>query len=99
VRTVAVETVAHQRELPGRTPVLQLTESEEASPMLAALVVIVAVVLVAGWEVFCLADLARADRVRFLPRWAWAVACLIQIPLGGVLYLLIGRVWARNATR
>ncbi len=66
--------------------------------MLAALVVIVAVALVAGWEVFCLADLARADRVRFLPRWAWAVACLIQIPLGGVLYLLIGRVWARNGT-
>jgi hypothetical protein len=67
--------------------------------MLAALVLIVAIALVAAWEVFCLADLARADRVRFLPRWAWAVACLIQIPLGGVLYLLIGRVWARNATR
>ena len=57
--------------------------------MLAALVVIVAVVLVAGWEVFCLADLARADRVRFLPRWAWAVACLIQIPilLGAIFFV------------
>jgi hypothetical protein len=67
--------------------------------MLAALALIGAIALVAAWEVFCLADLARADRVRFLPRWAWAIACLIQIPLGGVLYLLIGRVWARNATR
>ena len=64
--------------------------------MLAALVLIVAIALVAAWEFFCLADLARADRVRFLPRWAWAIACLIQIPLGGVLYLLIGRVWARK---
>jgi hypothetical protein len=67
--------------------------------MLAALVLIGAIALVAAWEIFCLADLARADRVRFLPRWAWAIACLIQIPLGGVLYLLIGRAWARNATR
>ena len=57
--------------------------------MLAALVVIVAVALVAGWEVFCLADLARADRVRFLPRWAWAVACLIQIPIliGAIIFV------------
>lgn len=39
--------------------------------MLAALVLLLAVILVAVWEMFCLADLARADRVRFLPRWAW----------------------------
>jgi hypothetical protein len=37
-----------------------------------------------------------AGRVRLLPRWAWAIACLIFIPLGGVLYLLAGRVWARG---
>jgi hypothetical protein len=56
------------------------------------LAAIALVALVVWWEIFCLTDLARADRVRFLPRWARAVACLIQIPLGGVLYLLIGRV-------
>ena len=67
--------------------------------MLAALVLLFALALVVGWEVFCLADLARADRVRFLPKWAWAVACLIQIPLGGVAYLLLGRVWGRHAAR
>ena len=61
--------------------------------MLAALVLLFAFALVVGWEVFCLADLARADKVRFLPKWGWAAACLIQIPLGGVLYLLLGRVW------
>jgi Phospholipase_D-nuclease N-terminal len=69
--------------------------------MLADLVLIVAVILlvclVAGWEFFCLKDLAQADRVRFLPKWVWAVVCLIQIPLGGILYLLIGRVWRRHA--
>lgn len=67
--------------------------------MLAALVLLFALALVVGWEAFCLADLARADRVRFLPKWAWAVACLIQIPLGGVAYLLLGRVWGRHAAR
>jgi hypothetical protein len=70
--------------------------------MLADAVLILAaillVALVAWWEIFCLTDLARADRVRFLPRWAWAVLCLIQIPLGGVLYLLIGREWRRRAS-
>jgi hypothetical protein len=40
-----------------------------------------------------------AERVRFLPRWAWAVACLIVIPLGGVLYLLVGRVWTHGTSR
>ena len=67
--------------------------------MLAALVLLSALALVVGWEVFCLADLVRADQVRFLPKWAWAVACLIQIPLGGVAYLLLGRVWGRHAAR
>ena len=62
--------------------------------MLAALVLLLALALVAGWELFCLANLVRADKVRFLPKWVWAVACLIQIPLGGVLYLLLGRVWS-----
>jgi len=64
--------------------------------MLAALVVILAAIAVAGWEFFCLSDLIRAEKVRFLPRWGWAVACLIQIPLGGILYLLVGRVWQRS---
>jgi len=65
--------------------------------MLAAVVLILGVILVAGWEILCLVNLARAERVRFLPRWGWAVLCLIQIPLGGILYLLVGRVWQRPA--
>jgi len=64
--------------------------------VLADVVLAAAAVLVAGWETACLTDLARAEKVRFLPRWAWAVACLFQIPLGGILYLLIGRVWQRH---
>jgi hypothetical protein len=68
--------------------------------MLADLVlilgVIAAVALITCWEVFLLTDLAKAERVRFLPRWLWAVVCLFQIPLGGLAYLAFGRVWKRN---
>jgi hypothetical protein len=59
---------------------------------------VAAVALLFAWEYFLLTDLARAGRVRFLPRWAWAAACLIAIPLGGILYLLAGRVWPRHRT-
>lgn len=67
--------------------------------MPADLVLILAAIALAGWEIFCLTDLARAERVRFLPRWVWALACVLQIPLGGVAYLLFGRVWQRHPAR
>jgi hypothetical protein len=39
---------------------------------------------------YCLFDLARGD-VRYLPKWAWALLCVVSIPVGGILYLLLGR--------
>ena len=39
---------------------------------------------------YCLVDLARHE-VRYLPKWAWAVICLISIPFGALVYLLVGR--------
>jgi hypothetical protein len=45
-----------------------------------------------GFDVFCLADLARAAQVRYLPKWAWALICLIQTPGGGIMYLSIGHI-------
>jgi len=59
------------------------------SSVVAALIPIVVVAV--GFEVFCLVDVVRADEVRYLPRWAWAVICLISIPLGGSAYLIVGR--------
>lgn len=41
---------------------------------------------------FCLVDIARAADVRYLRKWAWVVICLAQCPLGGIVYLSIGRV-------
>ena len=48
--------------------------------------------LAIGFDAFCLVDIARAAQVRYLPKWAWALICLIQSPLGGIMYLSIGHI-------
>jgi hypothetical protein len=50
------------------------------------------VVVAVAFEAFCLVDLYRAGEVRYLPKWAWAGISLISIPLGGIVYLSIGKV-------
>lgn len=59
---------------------------------LAAAAVAVAIVLglalLLGFLVFCLVRIATAGEVRFLPKWAWAVAVVCVNPLGGAAYLL-----------
>ena len=57
--------------------------------VLAALIPLI--VLAVAFEVFCLVDLKRAQEVRYLPKWVWAIICLISIPIGAVAYLLLGR--------
>ena len=44
-----------------------------------------------AFVVYCLVDVARAPSVRYLPKWAWALICLASIPLGGIVYLVVGR--------
>jgi hypothetical protein len=48
--------------------------------------------LAIGFDACCLVDIARAAQVRYLPKWAWALICLIQSPLGGIMYLSIGHI-------
>jgi len=48
-------------------------------------------VLGLAFVVYCLVDLARHD-VQHLPKWAWALICIASVPLGGILYLALGRV-------
>lgn len=48
------------------------------------------IVLGVAFVVYCLVDIARND-VQHLPKWAWALICVISIPLGGIVYLLLGR--------
>jgi hypothetical protein len=48
--------------------------------------------LAVGFDAFCLVDIVRAAQVRYLPKWAWALICLIQTPGGGIAYLSIGHI-------
>ncbi len=40
---------------------------------------------------YCLYDIYRAPAVRHLPKWGWALICLVSIPLGPLAYLMLGR--------
>lgn len=47
-------------------------------------------VLLLAFVVFCFVDIARHD-VKYLPKWAWALICFMSIPLGGIVYFIVGR--------
>ena len=48
------------------------------------------IILEVSLVVFCLYRLTK-DRVKFLPKWAWALIILFIQIIGGVAFLLIGR--------
>lgn len=62
---------------------------------LAAAVVLIAILLgillVVAFDLFCLVDLAAAGRARFLPKLVWAVVIVCISPFGGLGYLLSRR--------
>jgi len=47
--------------------------------------------LAAALAVYALVDLVRAPAVRYLPKWAWALICVLSMPLGPLAYLTLGR--------
>ena len=61
--------------------------------------IIAGLALAAAFDAFCLVDIAYASQVRYLPKWAWGLICLVQTPGGGIVYLCVGRVGrARSAS-
>lgn len=54
------------------------------------------VVLAAGFVGYCLYDLRKSD-VRWLPKWAWGIICVISVPLGGIVYLAFGQADHRGS--
>lgn len=48
------------------------------------------VALVLAFVGYCWVDISRSE-VRYLPKWAWAAICLLSVPIGGIVYLLVGR--------
>ena len=43
-----------------------------------------------AFVIWCWVDISR-NEVRYLPKWLWAIICVISIPVGGIVYLLVGR--------
>jgi predicted tellurium resistance membrane protein TerC len=71
--------------------------SRAGGELIVAAILVVALafalaVVVARFVAFCLADLAQASEVRYLPRETWRLLILIWIPLGGILYLRYGKI-------
>jgi hypothetical protein len=46
--------------------------------------------LALAFVVYCWVDISR-NEVRYLPKWAWATISLVSIPIGGIIYLAVGR--------
>jgi hypothetical protein len=57
----------------------------------AAVAIIPIAVIGLAFVIFCLFDVFRRPRVKYLPRWLWAIICCISIPIGGIIYLIVGR--------
>ncbi len=49
------------------------------------------ILLAVGFVIWVLVDIIRAEAVQHLPKWAWAIISIVSIPLGGIVYLLVGR--------
>ncbi|MDH5422223.1 MAG: PLDc N-terminal domain-containing protein [Acidimicrobiia bacterium] len=53
----------------------------------AWLPLILLAVAIIGYGLF---DLNRSE-VKYLPKWAWALICLLSVPFGTIVYLTVGR--------
>lgn len=42
---------------------------------------------------------ADAKAVRNLPKWAWILLCIFLSPIGGILYLAVGRPLSNGGSR
>jgi hypothetical protein len=54
--------------------------------------ILLGVLVVVAFDVYCLVKVAAADRARFLPKVLWAVAIVCVSPLGGLVYLVSQRL-------
>ncbi|WP_029089209.1 PLD nuclease N-terminal domain-containing protein [Brevibacterium album] len=63
--------------------------AEMLVPLVPVLLLAVALI---GWS---LVDIARGP-VQHLPAWAWALIVVLAIPLGAVVYLVLGRARGRQ---
>ena len=71
-------------------PPLPRIDDTVAMEARTALALLPLAVLALGFVAYCIVDIARSE-VRYLPKWAWILISILSIPLGGLVYLVIGR--------
>jgi len=47
-------------------------------------------ILGVSFVAYCIVDIVRHD-VKYVPKWAWIVISCVSMPLGAIIYLLVGR--------
>ena len=69
-------------------------EGLEASVVLIA--ILLGVLLLVVFDVFCLLHLGKSDTAHFLPKFVWAILIVCVSPIGGLIYLLAQRLPKRS---
>lgn len=49
------------------------------------------IIIIIIYLVTCFVDLFKVKKTKFLNKWIWGVIICISIPLGGIIYYLLGR--------
>ena len=53
-------------------------------------IIIPLVMLIVIYFGVCFYSLLKSAKVKHLPKWGWALICIISIPLGGIVYFTLG---------
>ena len=69
---------------------------EGLSASVVLIAILLGVLLVVVFDVFCLLRLGTADSAHFVPRFAWALLIVGVSPVGGLVYLLSQRLRKRS---
>jgi hypothetical protein len=69
---------------------------EGLSASVVLIAILLGVLLVVVFDVFCLLRLGTANTAHFVPRFAWAVLIVGTSPIGGLVYLLAQRLRKRS---
>jgi hypothetical protein len=69
---------------------------EGLSASVVLIAILLGVLLVVVFDVFCLLRLGTADTAHFVPRFVWAVLIVGASPIGGLVYLLAQRLRKRS---
>ena len=71
-------------------------DMEGLSASVVLIGILLCLLLVVAFDVFCLLRLGTADTGHLVPRFAWAVVIVGASPIGGLVYLLAQRLRTRS---